>query len=152
MIRGHAGRGAPAGLAALTVLLSACSDDSTSGAAAPADRSVTTAATQSQAPIGPDPTLTPQPGEVVEFDQHGPEYVFAEKGRYAVRVSPSLVYEVGVPDMWEVFEGRFLSTSDYSEGDDGSIFFVAEAPAGGTLVARTPLPGPQPDASGTQCG
>ena len=60
--------------------------------------------------------LTPGPGEVLELDQHGPEYVFTKEGRYAVRLTPELVYEVDAPDMWEVYRGRYFSTSDFSGG------------------------------------
>ena len=63
-----------------------------------------------------DPVLTPIPGEVLELDQHGPEYVFTKEGRYAVRLTPELVYEVDAPDMWEVYRGRYFSTSDFSGG------------------------------------
>ncbi|HET7195009.1 MAG TPA: hypothetical protein VFI99_08455 [Nocardioides sp.] len=63
-----------------------------------------------------DPVLSPRPGEVVELDQHGSEYVFTKEGRYAVRLTPELVYEVDAPDMWEVYRGRYFSTSDFSGG------------------------------------
>lgn len=63
-----------------------------------------------------DPVLTPGPGKVLELDQHGPEYVFTKEGRYAVRLTPELVYEVDAPDMWEVYRGRYFSTSDFSGG------------------------------------
>ena len=63
-----------------------------------------------------DPVLTPGPGEVLELDQHGPEYVFTKEGRYAVQLTRELVYEVDAPDMWEVYRGRYFSTSDISGG------------------------------------
>lgn len=63
-----------------------------------------------------DPVLSPRPGEVIELDQHGPEYVFTKAGRYAVRLSPELVYQVDAPDMWEVYRGRYFSTSEFSGG------------------------------------
>ena len=53
---------------------------------------------------------------MLELDQHGPEYVFTKEGRYAVRLTPELVYEVDAPDMWEVYRGRYFSTSDFSGG------------------------------------
>ena len=135
MIRRQVVCGVPAALAAMTVLLSSgCGGDPAPGDAAPGPGSDTTTPTQtpdsteSTQPTGPtDPTMTPKPGEVPEFVQDGPEYVFATEGRYAVRLNPSLVYEVDVPDMWEVYQGRFLSTSVYSGGN--GIFAVAELPA-----------------------
>ena len=57
------------------------------------------------------------------LDQHGPEYVFTKEGRYAVRLTPELVYEVDAPDMWEVYRGRYFSTSDFSGGT--GVFSVA---------------------------
>ena len=59
---------------------------------------------------------------MIELDQHGPEYVFTKEGRYAVRLTPELVYEVDAPDMWEVYRGRYFSTSDFSGGS--GIFSV----------------------------
>ena len=58
-----------------------------------------------ESPTPQDPVLSPRPGEVIELDQHGPEYVFTKAGRYAVRLTPELVYEVDAPDMWEVYRG-----------------------------------------------
>lgn len=74
-------------------------------------------------PAPQDPVLSPRPGEVLELDQHGPEYVFTKQGRYAVRLTPGLVYEVDAPDMWEVYRGRYFSASDLSGGS--GIFSVA---------------------------
>ncbi|HSV38726.1 MAG TPA: hypothetical protein VLI04_08200, partial [Nocardioidaceae bacterium] len=75
------------------------------------------------APTPTDPVLSPRPGEVLELDRHGPEYVFTKEGRYAVRLNPHLVYEVDVPDMWEVYRGRYFSTSVFSGGT--GIFSVS---------------------------
>ena len=72
--------------------------------------------TPANPPEPQDPVLSPRPGEVLVLDQHGPEYVFTREGRYAVRLTPELVYEVDAPDMWEVYRGRYFSTSDYSGG------------------------------------
>jgi hypothetical protein len=70
-----------------------------------------------------DPVLSPGPGEVLELDPRGPEYVFTRQGRYAVRLNPHLLYEVDAPDMWEVYRGRYFSTSDFSGG--AGVFSVA---------------------------
>ncbi len=72
--------------------------------------------TPANTPEPQDPVLSPRPGEVLELDRHGPEYVFTKEGRYAVRLTPELVYEVDAPDMWEVYRGRYFSTSDFSGG------------------------------------
>jgi hypothetical protein len=34
-----------------------------------------------------------------------------------VRLTPKLVYQVDAPDMWEVYQGRYFSTSDFSGGN-----------------------------------
>ena len=78
--------------------------------------SAAASSTAANTPEPQDPVLTPMPGEVLELDQHGPEYVFTKEGRYAVRLTPELVYEVSAPDMWEVYRGRYFSTSDFSGG------------------------------------
>ena len=76
-----------------------------------------------ESPTPQDPVLSPLPGQVIELDKHGPEYVFTRAGRYAVRLTPELVYEVDAPDMWEVYRGRYFSTSDFSGG--AGVFSVA---------------------------
>jgi len=78
--------------------------------------STVTSSTPASTPTPSDPVLSPLPGEVIELDQHGPEYVFTKAGRYAVRLGPRLVYEVDSPDMWEVYRGTYFSTSDFSGG------------------------------------
>jgi hypothetical protein len=98
--------------------------------------STAAASTPIDTPDPQDPVLSPRPGEVLELDQHGPQYVFTKAGRYAVRLTPDLVYEVESPDMWEVLDGRFFSTSDFSGGS--GIFLVAEAPAGETWLPAHP--------------
>ena len=83
-----------------------------------------------------DPVLTPRPGEVIELDQDGPEYVFAKAGRYAVRLTPTLVHEVDVPDMWEVLRGEIFSTSEFSGGS--GVFLVMNASARSTRLPADP--------------
>lgn len=106
--------------------------------------SSTTSTTPAGTPTPKDPVLSPRPGEVIELDQHGPEYVFTKAGRYAVRLSPRLVYEVDAPDMWEVLRGSHFSSSDYSGGQ--GVFSVIRAPASKTWLPthpcrdRTPVP------------
>jgi len=128
-----------AAVAFLLLALTSCSvtepeDDAGDGPrAAP---STAAASTPIDTPDPQDPVLSPRPGEVLELDQHGPQYVFTKAGRYAVRLTPDLVYEVDTPDMWEVLDGRFFSTSDLSGGS--GIFLVAEAPAGETWLPAHP--------------
>jgi hypothetical protein len=88
--------------------------------------------TPTESPTPRDPVLSPRAGEVIELDQHGPEYVFTKKGRYAVRLNPHLMYEVDSPDMWEVYRGRYFSTSGFSGG--AGVFSVA----GPVTQARLP--------------
>ena len=85
-------------------------------AGSPPRPSTVASSTPASTPTPQDPVLSPLPGEVLELDQHGPEYVFTKAGRYAVRLTPELVYEVDAPDMWEVYRGRYFSTSDFSGG------------------------------------
>ena len=47
------------------------------------------------------------------------------QGRYALRLSPTLGYQVDVPDLWTVVSGTFLNAGPQSD----AIFFVAPAPA-----------------------
>ncbi|RHW23604.1 hypothetical protein D0Z08_28680 [Nocardioides immobilis] len=127
-----------ASAATLLLLVTSCGttasdEDAGDGPSAPSSTAAST-------PLGTaepqDPVLSPGPGEVLELDQHGSEYVFTKAGRYAVRLTPDLVYEVDSPDMWEVLDGRFFSTSDFSGGR--GIFLVAEAPAGKTWLPAHP--------------
>lgn len=96
----------------------------------------TSVSTPIETRVPQDPVLTPGPGEVLELDQDGPQYVFTKAGRYAVRLGPDLVYEVDSPEMWEVLDGRFFNTSDFSAG--AGIFFIMEAPAGETWLPADP--------------
>jgi hypothetical protein len=94
-----------------------CTATEESGNAGPSEAmSGAASSTPANTPEPQDPVLSPRPGEVLELDRHGPEYVFIKEGRYAVRVTPELVYEVDAPDMWEVYRGRYFSTSDFSGG------------------------------------
>jgi hypothetical protein len=107
-------------LAAACALLATAScsagEEEPENAGSPTTPSEVASSTPANTPEPQDPVLTPGPGEVLELDQHGPEYVFTKVGRYAVRLSPELVYEVDAPDMWEVYRGRYFSTSDFSGG------------------------------------
>ena len=125
--------------AALLIAATGCTssgtaDDAHGGPAASPSPSHT--GTPSETPTPQDPVLSPRPGEVIELDQQGPEYVFTRAGRYAVRLSPHLVYEVDAPEMWEVLDGRSFSSSDFSGGN--GIFLVTDAPAGNTWLPAHP--------------
>ena len=125
---------------AATLLLLVTSCGTTASDEDAGDGPSATSSTAASTPLGTaepqDPVLSPGPGEVLELDQHGSEYVFTKAGRYAVRLTPDMVYEVDSPDMWEVLDGRFFSTSDFSGGQ--GIFFVAEAPAAKTWLPAHP--------------
>ena len=113
-------------VAAACVLLATAScnaNEEYDNADPPPSPSEAPASTPANKPEPQDPVLSPRPGEVLMLDQHGPEYVFTKKGRYAVRLTPQLVYEVDAPDMWEVYRGRYFSTSDFSGGT--GVFSVA---------------------------
>lgn len=108
---------------ALLVTASCTAGEEPDDAGPPAPPSEAASSTAAHTPEPQDPVLAPRPGEVRELDQHGPEYVFTKEGRYAVRLTPELVYEVDVPDMWEVYRGRYFSTSQFSGGS--GVFSVA---------------------------
>ena len=99
---------------ALLATASCTAGDEPDNAAAPETPEATSSSPAT--PPTPGPVLSRRPGEVVELDRRGPEYVFTKEGRYAVRLSPEWLYEVDAPDMWEVYRGRYFSTSDVSGG------------------------------------
>ena len=135
MTRGLTVRVMPAVLAVMAAALGACTSDSDTGDAAAGD-SDSTESTSAGPPE--QPTYSPGPNEVVTLDQ-GQRWASMEQGRYAVRLSSSLTYEVDVPDSWRVFLGRFLNTPPSGAH---SIFFVSEAPARGTELPRHPCDDP----------
>ena len=61
---------------------------------------------------------------MIELPQ-GRKSASMRSGRYALRLTPTLGYQVDVPDLWTVVSGRFLNAGPKSEG----LFFVAPAPA-----------------------
>ena len=65
------------------------------------------------------------------------QWATLSEGRYLVRVSPSLAYEVSVPDQTRAFEGRFLNTPPPG-GSFGSIVFATPTPADDTWLPRHP--------------
>ena len=113
-------RGAPPLLVALTVMLGACTANSTSNDAAAGDRDTTEST----------PTQTSEPGadEVMELPP-GRDSAAMPQGRYELRLTPTLGYEVDVPDQWTVVGGTFLT----DPSPQFSIFVVAPAPATSTL-------------------
>lgn len=111
-----------AAFALLTTVSCSSSKDNAGTPASPSPSEVRSSK-PANTPEPQDPVLSPGPGEVLELDQHGPEYVFTKKGRYTVRLNPDLVYEVDSPDMWEVYRGRHFSTSQFSGGV--GVFSVA---------------------------
>jgi hypothetical protein len=117
MIRRHATRGLPATLATVTVLLSACGGPSS------------TAKTQNG---GPATEQTLSDGVRV-LSQDGPrQYVRLSRGRHAVRLTPSLLYEVDVPEGAVTYAG----TSLYLPGAAGPLMLVERAPSNTKLAAH----------------
>ena len=70
-----------------------------------------------------EPTFTPAPGEVMTLPFGANGWATMRQGRYAVHVTPTLGYQVDVPDNWRALSGRFLSTPVES----ASVFHVAPA-------------------------
>jgi hypothetical protein len=102
---------------ALLVTASCTASEEPDSAGTPAPSSEAASSTAVNTPEPQDPVFSPGPGEVLNLDPHGPEFVFTKEGRYAVRLTPDLAYEVDAPDMWEVYRGRYFSTSDFSGGN-----------------------------------
>jgi hypothetical protein len=99
---------------AMTVLLCACTADSTSTDDAPTGERDTTTST---------PTSEPKTDEVIELPR-GQSSAAMQQGRYALHLTSTMAYQVDVPDQWNVVGGRFLNADPHP-----SIFFVAPAPA-----------------------
>jgi len=138
-------------LSVATALLLATTACASNGTAADDETSPSSSPpTPTETPTPKDPVLTPRPGEVFELDQDGPEYVFTKAGRYAVRLTPKLVHEVDVPDMWEVLRGEIFSTSEFSGGN--GVFLVMQAPAGSTRLPADPCADQAPESLGPTAG
>ena len=115
MMRSLAVRGALVMPSAMTVLLCACTANSTSTEDAPTgDRDTTTSS--------PTQTSEPKTDEVIELTR-GQSATGMQQGRYALQLTSTLAYQVDVPDQWNVVGGTFLNAAPQS-----SIFFVAPAP------------------------
>jgi hypothetical protein len=127
-------RGVPPLLAAITVLLGGCTANSTSTDAAPTGGGDTgeSTPTQSSGPSLDRRTFSPEAGEVQALPQ-GRSTATMRQGRYALRLTPTLGYQVDVPDLWTAVSGRFLNAGPKSEG----LFFVAPAPSS-TGLAQHP--------------
>lgn len=131
MTRPRAVRGAPAMLAVLAVLLGACSGDPDSTSSSRTGESGSAASTD---PAGPEPTaevFDPDeptlPGGVRVLSQATTDDMVAlDGGRYGVRVSDSLLYQVDVPDASEVASGTYLNPGSQDTGRNG-ILWISEA-------------------------
>lgn len=114
-------------LAVLAVLLGACSADPDSTGSSRAGESGSPAATET---AGPEPTGTvfdadepTLPGGVRVLSQAVDDFVSVDGGRYGVRVSDSLLYQVNVPDRSEVFGGNTLNPgSGGASGRNGMLW------------------------------
>lgn len=123
---------------ALLFAATGCASNSTADDkdTAPTSSESTQTATPTETRTPKDPVLTPRPGEVIELDRHGSEYVFTKAGRYAVRLTRKLVHEVDVPEMWEVLRGEIFSSSEFSGGN--GVFVVINASAGSARLPAHP--------------
>ena len=79
-------------------------------------------------------TYSPEAGEVQALPQGRSYSATMRSGRYALRLTPTLAYQVDVPDLWTVVGGTFLNAAPQSD----AIFFVAPAPANSTGLPQHP--------------
>ncbi|MBA2560518.1 MAG: hypothetical protein H0V07_11660 [Propionibacteriales bacterium] len=114
-------------IAVLAVLVSACRADPATTESSPAGKSHSSAPTEpgesepTTEVFDPDePTL---PGGVRVLSQATDDFVEVDGGRYGVRVSDSLLYQVDLPDGSEVFRGTYLNPGSSDTGRNG-IFYV----------------------------
>ena len=124
MNRSLAVRCAPAVLAVLSVLMSACgADEASTGSSQTGDSASPTEASEPEPTVtvfDPDePTL---PGGVRVLSQATNYFVPLDGGRYGVRVSDSLLYSVDVPDNSEVFDGEYLNPRSAELSRDGILW------------------------------
>jgi hypothetical protein len=106
MTRKDAVRCAPAVLAVLAVLLGACSGETELAPKATVF----------------DPDEPPLPGGVRVLSRDVNDFVEVDRGRYGVRVSDSLVYQVDVPAASEVFGGEVLNPGSLDTGRNGILY------------------------------
>ena len=146
MVRRLIVRGAPAGIAALAFLLAACDTDSTASDSTASDSSTdegppadqaprTTSSPTTPEPVDPAPTdmvtYSPGPDEVVDLPYDDSEAVVLP-GRYALRLTGRLGYEVDVPDTRFADEGVYLHTPEHPG------IFVAVTAGATTRLPRHP--------------
>ena len=131
-------RGAPAGIAAMALALGACDADSSEprSVEAPHETTSSRATTPSgTTPAEPTPsdkeTYSPRPGEVQPLARDDRE-VTVRPGRYALRLTRKLGYEVDVPDTRFADEGVYLHTPE-SPG-----IFLATTAGATTRLPRHP--------------
>jgi hypothetical protein len=128
MTRGHTFRALPL-LVAVAGLLGACSADSTGSS--PADGTSVAEPTPTSTPSPAQTTYSPKAGDVQVLPDEPAGYAVLGAGRYELRVTPSLAYQLDVPDDWGVHDGRYLN------GADG-LLFVTPAAADDTQVPKNP--------------
>lgn len=117
-------RCAPAALALLSVLMSACGADQASTVSSPTGGSAGATEEGEPAPtvsvFDPDePTLA---GGVRVLSQATDYFAPLDGGRYGVRVSDSLLYSVDVPDNSEVFGGVYLNPRSAELSRNGIVW------------------------------
>ena len=117
-------------LAVLAVLLGACSADPDSTGSSQTGESGSAAA---QDTAGPEPTATvfdldepTLPGGVRVLSHADTDDMIAlDAGRYGVRVSDSLLYQVDVPAASEVADGTYLNPGSRDTGRNGILWIDA---------------------------
>ena len=140
MTRGQTARALPV-LVAVAGLLGACSDATSSNPRpeaedSPSSSSLRPADSTSTPEPTPSPTelsYSPKAGEVQALPDDAAGYAALGAGRYELRVTPSLAYQldVTVTGDWGVHDGRYLNGA-------GGLLFVAPAAAGDTQVPKNP--------------
>ena len=128
----RAARWAPALLVTLAVLLNACSAESPDPGSATTGSAKSTAPTESGEPEKPggvfdpvDPDEPTLPGGVKVLSQDVEGFAPVDAGRYAVRVSESLLYQFDLPAYSDVHSGVYLNPGRRAGGD--SIVWLTPA-------------------------
>jgi hypothetical protein len=121
---------APA-LAVLTVLSGACSADPSATKAPATDKSDSATSTEPGSPKARDtrfdPDAPPLPGGVRVLSQETDDFVPLDAGRYGMRVTDSLLYQVDVPANSEVYDGTNLNPGSGSAAGRNGILWLEPA-------------------------
>ena len=150
--RFRAARWAPALLVTLAVLLGACSAESPDSGSVTAGSAKSSTPTESEEPEKPgglfdpfDPDEPTLPGGVKVLSQDVNGFAPVDAGRYAVRVSESLLYQFDLPAYSDVHSGVYLNPGRRAGGDFDRL---ADRGEQAHRTAGSPLPRPRPQARG----